>query len=143
MLADNRGFLKLDNNWTEANTTTRPIPLPYQPNQLCTALAPDIDTTKLGAGQAETVNGISSQKFTLQVLQTSFFANERDFGSGSDVAANIKTLDGTIWVADSGNYPTKLDISGVGQYSNGQPISVKMTFELSDVGGDITIGAPQ
>jgi hypothetical protein len=143
LLADNQGFVKLSNGWQKAdNTSNRPVPLPYQPDQVCKALAPDVDTTKLGAGQPETVNGVSSQRFTLQALPTSFFANEPDFGVQSDVGAHIKTLDGTIWVADQGNFITKLDIIGTGQYPNGQLISVKVTFELLDLGADIKIAAP-
>lgn len=143
LLADNQAFVRLSGGWQKAeNTSNRPVPVPYQPDQICKALAPDVDTTKLGAGQPETVNGVSSQRFTLHASATSFFANEPDFGSQSDVGANIKTLDGTIWVADQGNFITKLDITGVGQYPNGQPISVKMTFELSDLGADIKIGPP-
>lgn len=143
ILAGGQGFLKLNTGWTQASSLNRPVPLPYQPNQLCAALAPDVDTTRLGAGQPEAVNGVSSQKFTLQGLPTSFFANEPDFGGGSDFAAYIKTLDGTIWVADQGNFITKLDITGAGQFPNGQPISVAITLELSDLGADIKIEPPQ
>ena len=140
-VADNQAFVRLSGVWQKAdNTSNRPVPLPYQPDQICKALAPDVDTTKLGAGQPETVNGVSSQRFTLHSSATSFFTNE--FGGQSDIAANVKTLDGTIWVADQGNFMTKLDITGVGQYTNGQPISVKITFELSDLGADIKIGPP-
>ncbi len=142
-LADNQGFVKLDNVWTQSGSSARPVPIPYQPYLLCTALAPDIDTTKLGAGQAEAVNDVASQKFTLQAMSTDFFAREADFGPSSDVGINVKTLGGTIWVANGGNYPVKIDLTGSGQYSNGQPISVKMTYELSDLGADIKIGAPQ
>ena len=114
----------------------------FEPLTVCNSLSPDADTTKLGAGVSETVNGVASQKFGFQGLSSQFIARLPDFGGGSDAGAYIRTLDGTVWVAEKGNLITKLDITGTGQYPNGQTISVTLQFEVKDLGGDVTVRAP-
>lgn len=115
---------------------------PFKPLVVCNSLSPDADTTKLGAGVSEAVNGVASQKFGFQGLASQFIARLPDFGASSDAGAYISTLGGTVWVAEKGNLITKLDITGTGQYPNGQAISVTMQFEVKDLGGDITVRAP-
>jgi hypothetical protein len=145
-LGSGQGYLNLKDTgqgWQNHDTSYSPLVVPYRPADLCSALGPDVDTSKLASGQAEAVNGIASQRFALQGFATQFFARDPDFGPASDAARNIHTVDGTIWVANQGNYVSKLDISGAGQYPNGQTISVKLTLEVSDVGGDVKVTAPQ
>lgn len=114
----------------------------FEPLTVCNSLSPDVDTTKLGAGVSETVNGVASQKFGFQGLSSQLIARLPDFGGGSDAGVYIRTLDGTVWVAEKGNLITKLDITGTGQYPNGQTISVTLQFEVKDLGGDIKVRAP-
>ncbi len=145
-LGSGEGYLNLKDfgqGWQKQDTSKNPIVVAYKPADLCSALGPDVDTSKLASGQAEAVNGIASQRFALQGFATQFFARDPDFGPASDAARYIHTVDGTIWVANKGNYVSKLDISGAGQYPNGQTLSVKLTLEVSDVGGDVKVTAPQ
>jgi hypothetical protein len=114
----------------------------FEPLVVCSSLSPDVDTTKLGAGVSEAVNGVASQKFGFQGLSSLFIGRLPDFGGGSNAGIYVRTLAGTVWVAEKGNLITKLDVTGTGQYPNGQPISVTLQFEVRDLGGDIKVSAP-
>jgi hypothetical protein len=114
----------------------------FEPLNICNSLSPDADTTKLGAGVSETVNGVASQKFGFQGLSSQFIARLPDFGGGSFAGSYIHNLDGTVWVAEKGNLITKLDIAGTGQLPDGHPISVTLQFEVRDLGSDVTVRAP-
>ncbi len=127
--------------WQQDTTQQGPRGPSFEPLTVCNALSPDADTTKLGAGVSETVNGVASQKFGFQGL-SSLFINRLPEFAGGDAGSYISTLDGTVWVAEKGNLITKLDITGTGQYPNGQTISVTLQFEVKDLGGDIKVRAP-
>jgi hypothetical protein len=114
----------------------------FQPLNLCNALSADADTTKLGEGVPETVNGVASRKFSFQGLSSLFVARQPDFGGGSDAGTYVRTLDGSVWVAEKGNLITKLDLTGTGHYENGASISVTVKFEVSDLGSDVKVRAP-
>jgi hypothetical protein len=140
-LDNNAGYENRGRGWTTFSTSTG-LPIKYFPPDVCSALAPDVDTSTLGAGQAEQVNGIASQRFALTNLPTQFFTRDGDYGGGSDAASYIQSVNGTIWVANSGGYPTKVDMIGAGQYPNGQPLKVRITFQASDVGKSVDLKAP-
>jgi hypothetical protein len=143
-LDDGSGFTNTRNKgWVAAeNTAARPLPLRYRPADLCTALSPDVDTSTLSSVAVEDVNGVSTHKYTLTNVPSEFMARIPDFGSSSDIGANVKVLSGTVWVAEKGNYLSKLDISGTGQGADGTTYSIQMTFEVSDLGTDIKVSAP-
>jgi hypothetical protein len=141
-LDNNVGYLNSGEGWQQQDTSKRFLPLPYRPADLCNALAPDIDTSKLGTPQADKVNGIDSQSFALTNFPSQYFTRDPDFGGGSDAGSLIKTIDGTVWVANSGGYLTRMDITGIGQYPNGQSINVRLTFQVSDVGSSVDVKAP-
>lgn len=116
--------------------------LAFQPMNVCNALAQDADTTKLGDGVPETINGVPSLKFSFNKLASQFTAREPDF-AGGDADNYIKSLDGSVWIAEKGNLITKLDLTGSGQYEDGQKtISITLKFEVSDLDGDVKVEAP-
>jgi hypothetical protein len=115
----------------------------HNPADTCTALAPDIDTRTLATGQPQTVNGIDTHMYTITAMKTQFVAREPAYGSGSDAGTYANTMNGTIWIADSGNYVAKMDLTTAGTYPSGQPISVELKFEVSDMGNSQGVSAPQ
>jgi hypothetical protein len=129
-------FYNIGQGWLPSSTGPT-----FPPLNLCNSLAPDADTTKLGVGVPEAVNGVASLKFSFQGLSSLFIAREPEF-AGGDAGAWVRTLNGAVWVAEKGNLITKLDVTVTGQYPNGQPISVAIKFEVSDLGGDIKVVAP-
>jgi hypothetical protein len=128
--------------WIKNDTSVRPLPLPYRPVTFCQALSGDIDLSKLSARPAEDVNDVSSFPYDFQIPSTQFFASEPDFGSGSDEAVYVKTLSGTVWVGQKNGFVTKLDMSGEGQYENGQAIRIAVSFEILDIGQSVQIAVP-
>jgi hypothetical protein len=141
-LSDTLGYFNNGSGWSAVNATAaRPLPLRYQPQILCEALAPDADTSKFSGGQTEDVNGVNSHRYSFSGLSAQFLARESDFGGGSQIANAIQTLDGTVWVADKG-YPTKFELSGAGPLSSGQLNSLNLTFEVTDMGADVSVQAP-
>ena len=140
-LDNNVGYQNFGDGW-HVRDTSRSAIVKYFPPNVCSALAPDVDTSTLGTAQAEQVNGIASQRFTFTNLPTKFFTRDADYGGGSDAGSYIQDVNGTIWVANSGGYPTKLDMTGAGQYPNGQPLKVRMTFQVSDVGKSVDLKVP-
>ncbi len=140
-LDNNVGYENIGQGW-KIRDTSRGSLIKYFPPDVCSALAPDVDTSTLGTAQAEQVNGIDSQRFAFTNLPTQFFTRDADYGGGSDAASYIQDVTGTIWVANSGGYPTKLDMTGTGQYPNGQPLRVRLTFQASDVGKSVDVKVP-
>jgi hypothetical protein len=144
ILENGEAYYKISNtDWRKPSNPDRPQPLQFEPRVICEALSPDVDTTKLGAGVAETINGTPSQKFSFEDLPSEFFSRHPNFGGGSEVAVNIHSISGSIWVAEKGNLVSKVDIIGEGQYPNGQAISVSILLELADLGSDIKVAAPE
>lgn len=140
---DNTGYLDFREGmgWQASDTSTGPgIPLPYRPTGLCLTLVPDINTTTLGSAADESVNGIDSTTYTLTDFPTEFFLNSPDFGG--DAGNLIKNVNGSISIAKKGLYTSKFDITGVGYYPSGQALTVQLTFEASDMQGNIRVDAP-
>jgi hypothetical protein len=135
-------FYDLGSGWTKNDNPSRPPPIQFEPRIVCNSIAPDIDTTKLGTGTSETINGTPSKKYTFDNLPSGYWRRQPDFGGGSDVGNNVGTISGSIWIAEKGNMITKLDVHATGAYPNGQEIDVSVKMELSDVGGDVKVEAP-
>jgi hypothetical protein len=142
LLEDDEGWVDIGHGFKKSDNPAQPANVPFWPIFTCRALAPDIDTTKLGPAQAEAVNGVASQKFSFQNMTSEFIGRHPDFGSGSQAGTNIHTISGSVWVADQGNLITKFDITADGQYKTGQKISITMKFEVSDLDTDIKVRAP-
>jgi hypothetical protein len=142
LLDNNDGYVDIGHGWRKGDNPQRPPNVPFWPIFTCRALAPDVDTSKLGPPQAETINGVPSQKFSFTNMTSDFIARHPDFVGGSQAGQNIHNLSGSVWVAEKGDLITKLDLVADGQYPTGQKISVTMQFELSDLGTDIKVRAP-
>lgn len=140
----NTGYLKFDDGqgWKANDTSLRRIPFPYWPMAVCESIAPDIDTTALGAPESENLNGLGTERFKLTDLGVDFFKRSPDFSGASDEANFLTSLSGTMWVAEEGRYPAKFDISGQGNYLSGQVFTVRIQYEVWDIGSDIKISEP-
>lgn len=140
----NDGYLKFDDDsgWKHHDTSTRRIPFPYWPMSLCDSLSLSMDTTKYGDPVTEDVRGTRSEKYVIDEIDNTVIARSPDFGPGSDLVSYIPTLSGTLWVAQTGRYPTKFELSGQGAYPSGQSLSVQLTWEVWDMGGKISVKAP-
>lgn len=141
-LDDGRGWTNFDGGgWEQQDTTERPLPIRYRPAIICEAIAPDLTSSVL-AGEPEEVNGVASTRYTLDDVPPAFFARDLDFGAASDLFQYGKTADATVWVADDGDYLTKLDITGYAQYPAGQPMTMRLVFELGELDDGIAVDAP-
>jgi hypothetical protein len=141
---DGRGWLQSGGRWTEqVASAERPVGdlVPYLPKNFCQALAPDIDTT-VSDRESEDVNGIRSQRFNYTDFVTDFPDRTPDFGGGSDVGVLINEFDGSVWVANNGNFISKIDMSGEGTYPDGAVMHFSIAYEISDLGADINLEPP-
>ena len=142
LLDNNDGYVDIGHGWQKSDNPNRPPTVPFWPIFTCRALRPDIDTTKLGPGQPDTINGVPSKKYSFENMASEFIARHPDFTGGSQAGKNIHAISGSVWVADKGKLITKLELTADGQLPTGQKISVTMQFELSDLGADIKVRAP-
>jgi hypothetical protein len=141
-LENGDSFFNLGDEWKAVSDATGSVNLAFQPLNICNALAPDADTTKLGASVAESVNGIPSLKFSFQDLPSEFTARIPDL-TGGDAGNQIKTISGSVWVAERGNLITKLEVTGSGQYPDGQKaIDLDLKFEVSELDTEVSVKAP-
>lgn len=139
------GYLNLGSSsgWTKSDTRVRGIPLTYRPDNICQAITPDIDTTKMDAPSSEQVNGVDSDHYKLSNFPAEFFARSADFTGSSDAYEFIKSLEGDIWLAKDGRWPTRLSIAGAGAYPNGAIYTVTLSLEIANMGGkDIKVSPP-
>jgi len=141
---DDTGFLKLaeEQPWRKEDTSVRPISFPYWPMSLCDALRPDINTASFGEPVREDVRGIKTEKYVFSGLPNDFFKRTPDFGPASAFSAYTNSIAGTIWISQTGRYPVKFEITGQGNYPSGQLLTVNITLEVWDMGGDIKIEQP-
>lgn len=141
---DNTAFLKLaeDQPWRKEDTSVRPVSFPYWPMTLCDGLRPDVDTTTFGQPAEEDVRGIKTEKYEFSGLPNDFFKRVSDFGAGSDFAGYTSSVGGTIWISETGRYPAKMELAAQGNYPSGQLLTVNVTLEVWDMGGDIKIEQP-
>jgi hypothetical protein len=138
------GYLKFEDElgWKASDTSLRRIPFPYWPMAVCQSIAPDIDTSALDAPESENLNGVDTERFELAGISTDFFKRSPEFGPGSDAAAYISSLSGTLSVAKEGRYPAKFDVTGQGNYPSGQVFTMQIQFDAWDFGADIQISEP-
>ena len=138
-----RGWLNwADSGWTEQDISVRALPFRYRPWDVCNALAPDVNTESLAARESEEVNSVDSTGYSIDGIESDFFAAEPSFGGGSDPANYIDTFEGTVWIADEGAYITRLQMTATGHYPDGTRLTFTMDFEISNVGGDISVDPP-
>jgi hypothetical protein len=114
--------------------------IPMLPVNLCIAIAPDIDTS--AGGVSEDVGGIDSLRYDVAPLTSDFPDRSQDFGPQSDVAALINDFNGSVWVAESGGYISKMELTGTGTYPDGTVLDIRITYEISDVGSEIDVDPP-
>jgi hypothetical protein len=116
-------------------------PFPYPPADVCEGLRDDLDLASMSV-TPEKVNGVKSVKFALVELPSGALADAVSFGAG-DAATVVRSYNGAIWVMEDG-YPSKLELSGSGQYEGGSTIRVEVSFEYSHINDvDTQITAPQ
>ena len=115
-------------------------PIAYRPLQTCQALAVDFDPSTL-SGEDEEVDGISGKRYDLTDFRSDFPDRMPDIGTGSVVSGLVNVFAGSVWVADAG-YVSRLDLTGVGTYSDGTTLSARFTYTISDRGDDISVDLP-
>ena len=130
---DNRG-------WVPGDTLQSRFPFPYQPVALCQAFVQDLNTSTLGDPTSETVNNVEADRYDFTGLPATFLQHSSDFSG--DPSALVSTLDGSVWVAKNGMYPMKFEISGQGFYPSGQLFTLKVTYDISNMKGDISVEPP-
>ncbi len=137
------GYIKyVGRPWQKADTTVRPLPVRHRPALVCEALAPDVDLSALDTGNPEDVNGIASYRYDIDGEKLGFLARSREFGTGSDIGAYADEYTGSIWIAEEGGYPSRIDLLVSGHYPDGRRISLDFLFEISDMGDDLKVEPP-
>ena len=125
--------------WVERDRS--PFAIPYVPLAACNAIAPDLSLAELPS-TPEDVNGIASRRYQLEV-PNGFFGRHVNFQMSHDAARLIETVTVDISVAEDGNYPTRLSVKGIGEYSDGPLMIAEVGYELSDLNSsDIEIVPP-
>jgi hypothetical protein len=127
--------------WTK-NPGANQNPVSYRPLTACKSIETLIDPTS-AVGQPDKVNGLETHRYEVNLTGGAFFAQDPDFGGGSDLASFVKQLTGNIWLADDGAFIAKMDVTGSGTYPDGKKYMANLKYEISDYnGGDITIQPP-
>lgn len=141
---DGKAWLQSGGRWTPQVTegSSRPVELiPYLPKTLCAALAPDVDAMAPDHA-SEDVNGVPSQRFDYALLTSDFPDRSPDFGGSSDVGSMINVFSGSVWVANDGNFISKMQMSGQGRYADGSVLHFEISYEVSDWGSDVKVEPP-
>lgn len=143
MVIGDKAYSNAGTGWVEGKlSSSRPFPIAHRPPTVCAAIAKDLDPTKL-TGEEDAVHDIDAHRYDFNELPTTYFANDPDFGGGSDAGRLIHAVQGSAWIADEGGYVAKLVLAGTGQYTSGRKIVVQISYELSDMNpGDIDIQPP-
>jgi hypothetical protein len=138
---DGRVWTSNPTGWTEQPPRERlGDNIPYRPVDVCTALAPDIDTT--WDTESEEINGVDSHRFDVEGLVSDFPDRSPGLGGGADIAQLVNEFDGSIWVAEDGAYVTKMELTGSGTYPDGTALSVIFAYEITEMDADIDIAPP-
>lgn len=139
IVADGGVYLQFGSRGWEKQPADRPLELiPYRILGLCNAIAPDLDLDSLTGTLDES---IASQKFEIGSLVMDFPSRTRDL-VGGDVDALIEVFDVTVWVALNGSYISKVELSGTGFYGDGTSLAFHLSYEISDVGGNVSVDPP-
>lgn len=119
--------------WMARDVTPDVAPIPFLPIDLCTSIAPDIDTTSQTPVR-EKVNGFDTLKYHFDALPSGF--SNRLWTSSSDMGQFIKTYTVDIWIHEKDNWPVRFDLKGGGNYDNGQALRAAVFLELRDIDDD-------
>lgn len=116
-------------------------PLPYQPLDVCQALLPELDLTLLEP-QEEEANDVKALRYTLSEAPAGR-ALAKIFGPESDVTLLVTELSVDLWLAKSGGWPVRTEISGSGLYADGRELHVHLLIDVKDANsGDISVEPP-
>lgn len=130
---DNQAWYLVGERWEiQSLGAGTPFPVPYLPLDTCNAIAPDIDTSQL-TGEPDTVGGLPSRRYHFDSLQSELPDRHPSLGPESDAARVVNDFQGDIWIAETGSFITKLDLTGTGTYENGRQLNLEVFLELSDI----------
>jgi hypothetical protein len=143
IVTGDKAYSNTGSGWTQGTvSSSRPFPIGYRPASACTAIAKDLDPTQT-KGESDAVHDVDAHRYDFSELPATFFANDPDFGGGSDAGRLIHAVQGSAWIADEGGYVAKLILTGTGEYASGRKIVVHLSYELLDFNpGDIDIQPP-
>ena len=132
---DGEVYTKFGSEWEERGSVSF---IPYGIVGVCNALAPDLELESM---TGTTDEAIASEKFEIDSLSMLFASRIADL-AGGDVAALVQTYDITVWVAQEGSYIRKVELSGTGFYGDETSVTFTLSYEISDMGGDISVDPP-
>lgn len=126
---------------TEWMLTGQAAPVPYRPPDICEAVLPNFDLSQIEP-QEEEVNDVKSLHYSFSQV-SSPEAMAEIFGSASDMAILIKTLDMDLWLAEKDGWPVRMDIGGSGLYADGRELWAHILIDIRDANSsDIRVEAP-
>jgi hypothetical protein len=96
-------------------------------DELVRKLGPSLNE---GSAQADSVNGIVAQRYTLGRTDLTALGNLLGLSAGADLPDEFQV---NVWFADDGGWPLKLEVSSSATDPRGQSGSVQLTMELRDV----------
>jgi len=137
IVAEGAAYTQFDNReWQQRDISFEPVP--YRLLGLCNAIGLDLELGPLTGTRDE---AIASQKFEIDSLAMDFPSLTRDL-VGGDVDTLIEAFDVTVWVAEQGSYISKVDLIGTGFYGDETSLTFHLSYEISDMGGDINVDIP-
>ena len=134
-----RSWLRNGNIWREVNIASVPS-VNISPMAVCGSVAADLASTLLeGASKTEDIGGIESRRYSLRAGDGQELARLLSSTGGN----SLRNISGTVWLARSGRWPVRLELSSSGTNSGGQPVSLDMIIEFRNVNRPLSILPPQ
>lgn len=127
---------------SQANGATSGIVDQVDPREICRqfeqSLTGDVPSRK------EQVNGVEATRYDYDRTALEKLGSGDGFlgaigGSGEDLPENTKM---SVWVSDKDKFPVKMQIDASGTQA-GEDFAIKMSLNVTDLNGNVTINAPR
>lgn len=134
-----QSWVRFGDEWEEQEHTSSDAVL--TPAVVCEDIVEDLADSLSGASvEEETVNGVETHHYTI---------NREDITElpellGGELSDLPEEVNFDIWLAQDGSWPVKIDVSAMDTDENGEPVTLSLEMELSDVGDErVSIEAPE
>ena len=76
-------------------------------------------------------------------MPNEFHSRHVNFSAGSDQVRLIDTVTADVWITENANYPVKVVVKGMADYSDGSHLMSEIGYEISDINAtEIDIAPP-
>jgi len=127
----NQSWALFASDWTE---TLPEQSVGYRPLDICNAILADL-TLSQAERKEEKVNDIESIHYSFSRIPSQQ-AMAMIFGPGSDTVSLVTLADVELWMAEKGNWPVRIEVSGSGLYADGRELRTHILVEIRDANSD-------